>query len=132
MTKDGITYIAGLLYRNGQEIGHTRNGYIRFAIGVNKVSAHRFIWEMFNGAIPKGMQVDHINSNRSDNRIENLQLLTNKKNQQRKDNGKGWSIKKGKKTRPYVAKKKVDGKSVHLGYFGTPCGAYMANRTHYL
>ena len=29
MTKNGITYIAGLLYKNGKEIGHERNGYLR-------------------------------------------------------------------------------------------------------
>lgn len=31
--------------------------------------AHRIIWEMFNGAIPEGKEIDHINGVKSDNRI---------------------------------------------------------------
>ena len=41
---------------------------------------HRFVYEVFNGLIPKEMEVDHRNGIKSDNRIENLQLLTHKKN----------------------------------------------------
>lgn len=37
---------------------------------------HRIIWETFKGTIPVGYEVDHINSVRDDNRLENLQLLT--------------------------------------------------------
>ena len=40
-------------------------------------SVSRIIWEMFNGKIPHGMQIDHININPQDNRIENLRLITN-------------------------------------------------------
>jgi hypothetical protein len=41
---------------------------------------HRLIYEAFNGTIPKNMVIDHINNDRLDNRIDNLQLLTNKEN----------------------------------------------------
>ena len=37
---------------------------------------HRLIWEAFNGPIPDGYVVDHINGDKKDNRLENLQLLT--------------------------------------------------------
>jgi hypothetical protein len=37
---------------------------------------HRLIWEAFNGTIPDGYVVDHINGDKKDNRLENLQLLT--------------------------------------------------------
>ena len=40
----------------------------------------RVIWEAFNGPIPKGMQVNHINEDKSDNRLENLNLMTCKDN----------------------------------------------------
>lgn len=37
---------------------------------------HRLVWEAFNGKIPKGYVIDHINNNKKDNRLENLQLMT--------------------------------------------------------
>lgn len=40
----------------------------------------RIVWETFNGEIPEGLEVDHINDVRDDNRLENLQLLSHKDN----------------------------------------------------
>jgi hypothetical protein len=42
---------------------------------------HRLIYEVYNGVIPEKIQVDHINGIRTDNRIENLRLVTNSQNQ---------------------------------------------------
>ena len=41
---------------------------------------HRFVWECFNGIIPDGKVVDHVNNNRADNRLCNLQLMTQQEN----------------------------------------------------
>tara|TARA_R110002126_G_scaffold6065_5_gene31939 strand:+ start:816 stop:1355 length:540 start_codon:yes stop_codon:yes gene_type:complete len=41
---------------------------------------HRVLWEAFNGRIPKGFEVNHINLNRQDNRLENLELVTHQQN----------------------------------------------------
>ena len=55
-------------------------GYIRVRRGGVLYYAHRIIWEMHNGPIPEGMQIDHINHVRDDNRIENLRLVSHKTN----------------------------------------------------
>tara|TARA_R110000764_G_scaffold141432_1_gene229526 strand:+ start:120 stop:572 length:453 start_codon:yes stop_codon:yes gene_type:complete len=116
----------------GQEVGTIKtNGYVHVQLFNKKYYAHRIIWTMFNTVIPKGMQVDHINNNRSDNRIENLQLVTNKQNSQRRNNSKGYQVMKNF-IRPYWAKKRFNCKSYYCGMFGTPCGAYMANRMFFI
>lgn len=116
----------------GQEAGTKRlNGYVHVQLFGKKYYAHRIIWEMLNGEIPKGKVMDHINNNRSDNRIENLQLVTNKQNSQRRNNSKGYQFKKESK-RPYISRRKFNYKDYYLGMFGTPCGAYMANRMFFV
>ena len=44
------------------------------------VYVHRLVWETFNGVIPDGYQIDHINTIRDDNRLENLRCVTRKDN----------------------------------------------------
>ncbi len=51
-------------------------------------SVHRFVWEYFNGEIPEKMTIDHINNNKQDNRLENLQVVSNKVNCRKKYNAK--------------------------------------------
>ena len=41
---------------------------------------HRLVWECVNGAIPQGMQVNHIDENKDNNSISNLNLMTCKEN----------------------------------------------------
>ena len=73
----------GIVYgMRGKPIGNpTTNGYI--AIGRNgyrDMSAHRMIWESVHGPIPAGLQINHINGVKHDNRIANLELVTPKQN----------------------------------------------------
>ena len=41
---------------------------------------HRFVWECYNGMIPDGKVIDHINDNNSNNRLCNLQVVTQQEN----------------------------------------------------
>lgn len=41
---------------------------------------HRLVWEAFNGPILEGMQINHINEDITDNRLENLSLVTPSEN----------------------------------------------------
>lgn len=50
---------------------------------VKATSVHRLIWSCFNGEIPPKMEIDHINHDRTDNRLKNLRCVSvseNRKN----------------------------------------------------
>lgn len=57
-----------------------------YQIGLYKQSiqkfhqVHRLVWSAFNGPIPEGYEVNHINEIKTDNRLENLNLMTHKEN----------------------------------------------------
>lgn len=53
-------------------------GYLRYTLeGSNKnVYEHRLVWELVHGPIPKGYVIHHRNRNKTDNRIENLEMLS--------------------------------------------------------
>ena len=79
--------------KNGRFIKMVNNnGYLRFTICNKKLekqknySQHRFVYEVFQGPIPRFFEIDHRNSIRSDNRIKNLQLLTPTQNRQKSSN----------------------------------------------
>ena len=69
----------------------TDKGYLLLELTVNgkrkRTSIHRLIWEAFNGPIPDGLTIDHIDNDKTNNRLDNLQLLTNAEN-----NSKGHQI----------------------------------------
>lgn len=55
----------------GKKAGRlTPTGYISIEIDGNPYQAHRLIWILHNGEI--GSMIDHIDGNRSNNKIENL------------------------------------------------------------
>lgn len=55
-----------------------RYGYLVTSINSKTVKVHRIIWKMVYREEPE--TIDHINNDRSDNRLENLQAVTAKEN----------------------------------------------------
>ena len=45
-----------------------------------KRRVHRVVWEAFNGPIPDRLEINHKNLIRTDNRLDNLELLTHQQN----------------------------------------------------
>ena len=115
----------------GDKAGTTKpDGRVQVKVDGTKYYAHRIIWEILNGSIPKDMVIDHINNNPNDNRIENLQCITHTQNMQRADKLSGFIYRKANGL--WQSRKQYNKKKYHLGYFGTACGAYLANRMFFI
>ena len=70
---------------NKKPVGCLNNhGYFKVAVSDNgkrkDFNSHRFIWECFHGLITDKRVVDHINNIKTDNRLDNLQLITQREN----------------------------------------------------
>lgn len=104
----------------GKEAGSNNKNYWRVHIGDKQYSAHRIVWKLAYGSIPNDKQIDHINGDGLDNRLENLRLVTNRENQlnRRADKGRAY---KGvyKKGRGFKAEITHDGERHYVGYFKT-------------
>lgn len=81
--------VKSLNYKNtGQErilkLGKKDNGYLYVGLSkdgkVKCFYVHRLVWEAFNGPIPDGYEINHINEDKTDCRLENLSLLSHKAN----------------------------------------------------
>ena len=57
--------------RRNSNGSYDKDGYLIYKIKGKQIKAHRLAWFLCNGYMPKG-ELDHINRNRTDNRIENL------------------------------------------------------------
>lgn len=111
--------------RAGTVNGH---GYVQIQISSRLYQAHRLAWLLTHGVMPEG-QIDHINGDRSDNRLTNLRLATPSLNQCNRgatsNNRTGF---KGvhRHRRRFAAQIWHEGKKNHLGSFPTPEAAHAA------
>jgi hypothetical protein len=109
------------LWKKGEKGGYL---YLLFRIGPDdwrRVYAHRVAWASMTGAWPK-RQVDHINSDRADNRWENLRAANPSENGGnqgiRKNNTSGAKgVSWYKRDSVWTAHIKFNFKKIHLGRF---------------
>ena len=66
----------------------TRLGYVRLWIGGRRILAHRHAWELINGPVPPGMELDHGCRNRWCRNVDHLEVVTHRVNSQRAGNRK--------------------------------------------
>lgn len=107
----------------GARAGSGSHGYISVGFRGKQIPAHVIIWFLHTGVWP-GKEIDHINGDRSDNRIENLRLATdseqqcNRRMDRRNSSGvKGvyWNKKAGK-WQAYITK---HGRITYLGIYNS-------------
>lgn len=70
---DKYRYFNGVRYTRDEKTGY----YLSASTFNNRRKRlHRAVWEFYNGAIPKGLEVHHIDHDKQNNVIENLELLS--------------------------------------------------------
>lgn len=116
-----------LVHLNGKVAGCMhKSGYRQIKFGQVMYPAHRIMWIYHNGSIDENMQIDHINGIKTDNRIENLRLVTAQQNcfNRSKFTAKGycWS----KAAQKWQANITVNGKNKYLGQFTSEIDARNA------
>lgn len=106
------------------------HGYGQIVIDRKVYKEHRLVWLYKNGSFPDG-QIDHLNHDRRDNRIENLRVVSNTENQKNKpiprNNKTGYvGVSFSKSAKKYEAYITVNGKRKNLGLHETAAQAFEA------
>ena len=96
----------------GSIAGHirTNDGYRRIQINGKTILAHRLVWLFEYGNVPSSMyEIDHIDGNRLNNKVDNLRLVTRSSNckntKVRRTNTSGVTgVHKVKRSGKYIAR----------------------------
>ena len=124
--KDGLLYWKGMAHPNKQYLLNKpagsihKTGYRHITWQGKPQKAHRLIFMLHHGYMPQ--EVDHINGDRADNRIENLRAVTRSENQCNRDilssNTSGYAgVSWHKKSKAWVVRVMKNGKTVVQQYF---------------
>jgi hypothetical protein len=130
--RDGNLERINYRYLNGKwtvvkNWGNHSEGYCKVEFNGTKIGYHVIIWILSTGKdIPQGLEIDHINGNKIDNRMENMRLVTTRQNgQNRKEHRDGQLVGFYKRDKKYQAHIYI-GKKIHLGYYETEKEAHEA------
>jgi hypothetical protein len=116
----------------GSVAGTITHGYLSIKIDGKIYLNHRLAWLYVHSTWPQ-YEIDHIDGDKLNNRLENLRDATHKQNTENQKllpsnksghRGVSWS-QKGKKWRAYL---KNNGKTIHLGYYEKLEDAALAAR----
>jgi hypothetical protein len=108
--------------REGDRAGYdTGSGYRAIKVAQKQIMEHRVAWAIFYGEWPM-REIDHINQNKSDNRIANLRDVDRTENNLNNRNVRGYRMNKGKWEAYYSER----GVRHHLGRFSTEAEARAA------
>jgi hypothetical protein len=108
----------GCIYSHKNKIvaGKTGSGYVCCGININgkiiKIGGHQLAWYLSHNELPN--VIDHIDKNRSNNKLNNLRNITHQKNSFN-TSAKGYSY--NKRDKKYEVKICIDGNLLFLGYF---------------
>ncbi len=107
------------------------NGYPMGRLDYRKYAAHRVAWAIYYGRWPK--EVDHINGNRADYRVENLREVSRAENAKNlakpKNNTSGFiGVSWSKTCNKWLASIRVQGKRIGLGFFDNKDDAIAARK----
>lgn len=65
-------------------VGQKQGKYMRHSIRVNgrtkSINTARAVYSAFRGSIPKGLEIDHIDGDSTNNNLTNLRVVTHKQN----------------------------------------------------
>lgn len=109
--------------KSGKRAGRIlKTGYRSIHISGRRYQEHRLIYLWHHGILPS--QIDHINRNKADNRIENLRSSDHSSNQMntaRRPNQSGFrGVRFVPKTSRWAARIYQNGKEIRIGTFATP------------
>lgn len=111
-----------------------RAGYQSCALSINAIKrsypVHQLVAMAFLNHTPNGhaVVVDHINNTPSDNRLENLQLVSNRYNssKDKKGTSKYTGVSWDSKTKKWIVRAFLNGRQINLGRFMDEIEAALA------